>query len=270
MINPFFSTPHGQLFHGDCLEVMKEMPDNSVDLTVTSPPYDNLREYNGFSFDFEGIAKQLFRITKQGGVVVWVVGDATIDGNETFTSLKQALYFKEQCGFNAHDTMIYQQAGTGAKGSNLAYWQNFEFMFIFSKGTPKTVHRIADIFNSGAGKKRSISPKMDRLKTRTERNVFNPEMSIRPNVWYYAVGVDNKTEHPAPFPINLARDHVISWSNEGDLVFDPFMGSGTTAVACESLGRKWAGSELSEEYCQIAAKRIKKASEQFGLFESKR
>ena len=139
------------LHHGDCLEVMAQLPDGSVDLTVTSPPYDNLRAYNGFTFDFEGIARELYRVTKPGGVVVWVVGDATVKGSETGTSFRQALYFKDVCGFNLHDTMIYEKAGTGACGSNLAYWQTFEFMFVLSKGRPRAVNRLADHKNTSAG-----------------------------------------------------------------------------------------------------------------------
>lgn len=100
---------------GDCVELMKEIPDDFIDLTVTSPPYDNLRDYNNemtWNFEkFKEVAKELFRITKPGGVVVWVVGDATIKGSETGTSFRQALFFKD-CGFNLHDTMIYKKTRT--------------------------------------------------------------------------------------------------------------------------------------------------------------
>ena len=246
-----------KIYNENNLDTMARMPDCFIDLTVTSPPYDNLREYNGYSFEFEKVAKELFRVTKIGGVVVWVVSDATINGSETGTSFKQALYFKE-IGFNLHDTMIYEQAGTGAKGSNYAYWQSFEYMFIFSKRTPKAVNRIADILNSAGGKKRGLgSDKFEKLGTRTERKgAVNPINSVRPNIWRYAIGQNDTTEHPAVYPEKLAADHIWSWSNEGDLIYDPFMGSGTTAKMAHIYKRNWIGSEISADYVELANKRL--------------
>ena len=231
--------------------VLAGFPDACIDLTVTSPPYDNLRIYNGFVFDFEAIAKQLYRVTKPGGVVVWVVGDATINGSETGTSFRQALYFME-CGFNLHDTMIYQVAGTGAKGSTLAYWQSFEFMFVISKGQPKSFNPIADHKNKTAGAKNDKSNN----KNSTRLGIYTtPEFSNRLNVWSYAVGCNN-ADHPAPFPEALAHDHILSWSNPGDLVLDCFAGSGTTLKMAKELGRHWIGVEISQEYCDLCKKRV--------------
>ncbi len=257
-----------KIYNENCLDTMARMPDGFVGLVVTSPPYDNLRDYNGYSFDFETTARELYRVTKPGGVVVWVVGDATINGSETGTSFRQALYFME-CGFNLHDTMIYQQAGTGAKGSNLAYWQSFEYMFILSKCSPKTVNRLNDIPNSAAGKKRSISQKSAKVGTRVDRpNVISPIFSVRPNVWFYATGQNDTTDHPAPFPEKLAADHIYSWSNESDLVYDPFMGSGTTAKMAHLQNRKWIGSEISAEYVALAEKRLEPYLMQMRLFSN--
>ena len=241
---------------GDSAEVLAGFPSDYIDLTVTSPPYDNLREYNGFEFDFEAIAKQLYRVTKPGGVVVWVVGDATVNGSETGTSFRQALYFME-CGFNL-ETMIYEQAGTGAKGSNYYYWQSFEFMFVFSKGQPKTSNRIADTKNLRAGAictKGRISP--SGFEKDNKRRVV-PKYSIRSNVWRYQVGNngDDSTNHPAPFPEALAQDHILSWSNPGDLVLDPFGGSGTTGKKAKELGRDFIMIDSSLEYCQLMKKRL--------------
>lgn len=98
------------IYNEDCLATMRKMPDNYVDLTVTSPPYDNMRKYDNFSFDFHSVAQELYRITQQGGVVVWVVGDQTKNGSESGTSFKQALYFKETVGFKLYDTMIYRKS----------------------------------------------------------------------------------------------------------------------------------------------------------------
>ena len=244
---------------GDCLIEMNGIPDGSVDLTVTSPPYDNLRTYNGYVFDFEGIAKELFRVTKEGGVVVWVVGDATIKGSETGTSFKQALYFKD-IGFNLHDTMIWRKNGVGACGSNYAYWQAFEYMFVFSKGKPKSTNRIKDKVNKTAG---MMSRRTHGGRTRkygaTEKKPVNKteKLGYRENVWKYQPGnINERTGHPAPFPEQLAHDHIISWSSEGDTVLDPMMGSGTTGKVAKILKRKFIGIEISEEYFKIAKERI--------------
>ena len=240
---------------GECSAMLAALPDDCIDLTVTSPPYDNLREYQGYTFDFEPIAHQLYRVTKPGGVVVWVVGDATIDGSETGTSFRQALGFMA-AGFNLHDTMIYEVAGTGAKGSNKAYWQGFEFMFVVSKGEPKTVNRIADIKNKTIGLLRGGRW---RNGGNNEKPHLTNEVGTRTNIWRYQVGfADNsdQTDHPAPFPEALARDHIISWSNPGDVILDPFMGSGTVGKMCKETGRHWLGFDISEEYCQLARRRV--------------
>lgn len=229
----------------------------SIDLTVTSPPYDNLRKYQGYVFDFEFVAKELYRVTKPGGIVVWIVADETIDGSETGTSFRHALYFKDECGFNLHDTMIYRVKGTGAKGSNKAYWQGFEFMFVLSKGEPKTVNLIADHKNVKAGCLSGHENKSSAMGTRKERGLrVVPEYSVRDNVWEYRVGSDaaDKTKHPAPFPNLLANDHIRSWSNPGDLILDPFCGSGTTAKMARLNGCGFIGIDISEEYCREAAR----------------
>lgn len=241
---------------GECSEVMREhIPDNSIDLTVTSPPYDNLRDYKGYTFDFELIACQLWRVTKLGGVVVWVVGDATVNGSETGTSFRQALRFME-LGFNC-ETMIYEVAGTGAKGSNYYYWQSFEYMFVFSNGQPKVSNRIADVKNTAGGKRRGIGWKASKLESRIERkNIINPKWSVRPNVWRYSNGNEQTFEHPAPFPEALARDHIISWSNPGDIVLDPMCGSGTMLKMAVEQDRQYIGIDISQEYCDLSQKRI--------------
>ena len=242
---------------GDCLEVMKSLPSQSIDLTVTSPPYDNLRTYNGYSFDFEGIAKELYRVTKDGGVVVWVVGDATINGSETGTSFKQALYFKE-LGFNLHDTMIYEKDGIAVPDKN-RYQQSFEYMFVLSKGKPKCLNLISDRKNVSFGRKVTGTNRNADGTTRKKSCFGNPikEFGIRWNIWRIASTKGNvKTGHPAMFPEQLANDHIVSWSNEGDTILDCFLGSGTTGKIAKQLNRKFIGIEISLEYLEIAKKRI--------------
>lgn len=255
---------------GDCVELMKEIPDDFIDLTVTSPPYDNLRDYNNevtWNFEkFKEVAKELFRITKPGGVVVWVVGDATIKGSETGTSFRQALYFKE-IGFNLHDTMIYQKNGYQFPETN-RYYPAFEYMFIFSKGKPKTANLIADKPNKTYGEKVTGNERnpdgtlklRPAVKNKTNRVV--KEFGVRTNVWQYSPGYNKSTKdkyaykHPAIFPEQLAEDHILTWSNPGDIVFDPFLGSGTTAKMAVLNDRKYIGFEISKEYFNVASQRL--------------
>lgn len=246
------------IIQGDSAKKLKEIDAKSIDLTVTSPPYDNMRTYNGFTFDFETIAKELYRVTKQGGVVVWVVGDQTINGSESGTSFKQALYFKE-IGFNLHDTMIWEKNSSTfpSNENSIRYTQIFEYMFIFSKGKPKTINLIDDKKNKWAGHKDFSGI----LKKPV------PECSVRNNIWKITTSFNDKTDHPAVFPEQLASDHIYSWSNEGDVVLDPFMGSGTTAKMALLLNRKFIGIELSKEYCEIARNRIDYLLRQERLFQ---
>jgi DNA modification methylase len=244
------------LLHGDCLELMKDIPDKSVDLTVTSPPYDNLRTYNGnisqWSFaKFQGIAKELYRVTKQGGVVVWVVGDATVKGSETGTSFRQALWFKD-CGFNLHDTMIYSK--TSQPRQSTRYEQQFEYMFVFCKGKIKTFNPMKVKSKNGGKVVKRTCRDHDSDNLQHSFNVVN-EYKLKGNVWEFG-SKQNKTGHPAQFPEQLANDHIISWSNEGDTVLDCFMGSGTTGKMAVLNGRNFIGIEIDAEYFEMAKQRI--------------
>lgn len=252
-----------QILQGDCLEIMQSMPDNFIDLTVTSPAYDNLRAYKGYTFNFEASAKELYRITKHGGVVVWVVGDATVDGSETCTSDRQKLYFKDVVGFNIHDTMIYAKDSCPFPERN-RYYPSFEYMFILSKGKPQTVNLIADKPNKTYGAKASAGTERQRdgsMKPRKGERLVK-EFGVRPNIWAYKVGCGKTTKdayayvHPAMFPEDLARDHIISWSNEGDLIFDPMCGAGTTLKMAKLNNRNYLGIDIAEEYVEIAKRRV--------------
>ncbi len=250
-----------KIINGNCVDVMKCIPDNSVDLVVTSPPYDNLRTYKGYVFPFEDIVKQLFRVIKQGGVVVWVVSDATINGSETGTSFKQALKFME-VGFNLHDTMIFQKANPVPQIYRKRYTNIFEYMFVFSKGAIAKHNPIkvpclhAGLELKGTTYKNYSKGEQNRTK------LANPVKSekLKGNIWEYVVGkkaVDQEAKgHPAPFPYELALDHITSWTNEGDIVLDPMCGSGTTCVAALESKRNYIGIDISEEYCNLATNRI--------------
>lgn len=257
------------LFLGDCLDRMSEMPDGSIDLTVTSPPYDNLRTYNGSLNDWteakwQAIIAELYRVTKQGGVVVWVVGDATINGSETGTSFRQALHAMD-CGFRLHDTMIWGKDG-GPYPTPVRYQQATEFMFVWSKGAPSSVNLIADKPNKHAGvavhgstREADGSTKaMAAVRNQTGRTVR--AFGSRLNVWLVPTEKQSKRfGHPAMFPEAIARDHILSWSNPGDTVFDPFLGSGTTGKMALAHGRKFIGIERDPGYFAIAEQRIREA-----------
>ena len=256
-----------QIYCGDCLELMKDIPDGSVDLTVTSPPYDNLRTYNGnidqWNFEkFKAIAKELYRVTADGGVVVWIVGDATIKGSETGTSFRQALWFMD-CGFNLHDTMIWEKPTFTATGSlTVRYAPVFEYMFVLSKGKPKTFNPIKDKPNVSAGRKIHGTIRQKDGSTKKQSCIGN-EIQLfgqRHNVWKI-VPCKSPAErlHPAPFPEQLANDHIISWSNEGDTVLDCFMGSGTTGKMAVLNNRHFIGIELDPTYFETAKKRLEEA-----------
>lgn len=251
-----------KIHNEDCRETLAKLPAECIDLVVTSPPYDDLRKYKGYEFNFEvftEIANELFRVMKAGGVIVWVVNDATRNGTETGTSFRQALYFKENCGFNLHDTMIWRRSTIPQTGNR--YEPQFEYMFVISKGTPKTFNpiRVPKLYDD---KREFKNGHRDADGNFMQLKVGKDNTKIDYNVWDIPVGGGLVTkdkiahEHPAIFPETLAERHIISWSNEGDIIYDPFSGSGTTCKIADRLGRVWFGSEIAEEYCSVALRRI--------------
>ena len=255
---------------GDNVEVMRTFPDACIDLVVTSPPYDNLRTYGGHTWDFEGVAAQLVRVIKPGGVIVWVVADATIDGSETGESFRQALHFMAS-GVNLHDTMIYKKAGGSPNIHHPRYVHCWEFMFVFSKGTPKTFRGTRMKKNTTVGTVRAPATKTQKngklCRFNVETKITSAE-SLDVNVWEYLVGNASGDvgvgNHPAYFPEALACDHIKSWSNEGDLVLDPFAGSGTTCKAAKILQRRYIGIEINPDYVEICHKRLAQGVLAFG------
>lgn len=257
-----------QVYCKDCIDLMKEMDEGIVDLTVTSPPYDSLRNYKGYSFDFASIAKGLFRVTKKGGIVVWVVGDKIKNGDRSLTSFRQALYFQE-IGFNVHDVMIYKKRNTPFMRSN-AYTNCYEFMFVFSKGKvntfnpimEKTVRQGLEMMPFNKGPEAINQKTLKELKPQKTKN----------NIWEYAVGLGGTTndkeafQHPAVFPERLAQDHIISWTNPGDLVFDPMCGSGTTLKMAKKNNRQYIGCDISKEYVALTKNRLEKVVIKLELF----
>jgi DNA modification methylase len=243
------------IIHDDNCTALRSFPDESIDLVVTSPPYDDLRTYGGLSWDFEGVAKELTRVLKKGGVIVWVVGDATVNGSETLSSMKQAIYFKEECGLCLYDTMIWEKASRIPTEGR--YYNVVEYMFVISKGKPKCLEFIKDHRNVTAGarkQKDAVINKGANVK-KSKGTLVTGEFSRRSNIWRYPTG-GNGTDHPAIFPEALAKDHIRSWSKEGDIVLDPFAGSGTTLKAAKELGRHYIGIEINEDYLPIIERRL--------------
>lgn len=256
------------IYCADCIDFMtNNLDDECVDLTVTSPPYDDLRNYNGYSFDYEKIAQSLYRVTKKGGVVVWVVGDKIVKGNKTLTSFKHALAF-QSVGFNVHDVMIYKKKNTPFMRSN-AYTNCYEFMFVFSKGSPKTFNPLKDKTVRSGEEMLVCNKKADGINKKV-LGKLNPEKT-KTNIWEYAVGLGGTTKdkiafkHPAVFPEKLAQDHILSWTNKGDVVFDPMAGSGTTCKMAYLNERKYIGCDISQEYVDIAKERISQYHVQLSL-----
>jgi DNA modification methylase len=250
------------IYQEDCLLTMGKMKDNFLDLTVTSPPYDNMRDYKGYKLDLKSIVEELFRVTKKGGVVVWIVADKTTKGSESGSSFRQALLFME-AGFRLLDTMIYAKPPKGASGNNKIYWQSFEYMFVFTKGAPKTINLLLDRKNKESRKGDNGTKRLKNGELKKVSRGGYGEYGRRTNIWEYPVGKGHSTKdevafkHPAIFPEALAKDHILSWSKEGDVVYDCFIGSGTTAKMAMLTKRKFIGSEISKEYCSLAVKRIK-------------
>ena len=269
-MKPYFETDLGKLYCGDCLEIMSHI--DPVDLVLTSPPYDTIRSYDGYDFNFKATAKLIKNTVKYGAVCVWIVGDQVIGGSETGTSFNQALFFIS-IGFNLHDTMIY--AKHPIPRTHNRYEQAFEYMFVFSCGSPKTFNPLKQATSCGGSivKSATIRKDSNNLSNYSGNGNKIKYNKIRSNIWFYETGFNKSTkdkfafEHPAIFPDLLAVDHIESWSNPGDLILDTFLGSGTTAVACEQLNRRWIGIEISEKYCEIAAKRIERERQQLKLFD---
>ena len=242
-----------KLYKGDCLDVLNTLDANSVDLVVTSPPYDDLREYNSV-IDWKQLATALYRVIKEGGVVVWNVNDKVIDGSKSLTSFKQCILFNE-IGFNVNDVMIWKKANPMPQVKQPRYNQVFEYMFIFSKGKPKTFNPIMVDCKCAGQNYASTCKKITTGKEREYKEFEINSKKVADNIWEFAIS-QNKTEHPAVFPLELPSKHIKSWSNKNELVLDPFMGSGTTGIACKMLFRNFIGIEIDENYFKLAERRI--------------
>jgi|ERR1035437_1065764 site-specific DNA-methyltransferase (adenine-specific) len=252
-----------RIYQENCIETMKRMDDDAVNMTITSPPYDDLRDYNGYHFPVDEIASSLFRKTKPGGVVIWVVADRTVDGDESLTSFKHAFAFRD-AGFKVHDTMLYVKNNPIPSDCGRRYRQAFEYMFCFSKGRPQTFNPITEPTKSSGQRIKAF-----RITEAGRGNVPDEDIGRQikserkvSNIFAYNVGTSSSKDkiafsHPAIFPEKLVEDQIFTWTNIGDVVYDPFMGSGTTAKVAHLMSRKWIGSEISQEYVQIANERMK-------------
>ena len=248
-----------QIVVGECAKVMQQLPAGSVDLIVTSPPYDDLRDYNGYEFDYRAVGEGMLHVLKPGGVAVWIVGDRVRNGSRSLTSFEQGLAFRD-IGFRVHDVMIYRKKNTPFMRKN-AYTNCFELMFILSRGAPKTFNPLT-CDTKRSGRETAMYGKGTDGDGSKRRAMTLGKRKTRTNIWSYAVGLGGTTrdkfafQHPAMFPEALAQDHILSWSNPGDLVLDPMCGAGTTLKMAQANGRRWLGIEISDEYADIAKQRV--------------
>ena len=245
----------GRIICGDNTEVLSSFPDDCIDLVVTSPPYDDMRAYGGHSWNFETLAAQLVRVLKPGGTIVWIEGDKTKNGSETLTTMRHALHFHDVCGLTVNDTMVYKKANYLPQNCSTRYDQCWEYMLVLAKGKPKTGNLLRDKRNAKYGRERMVvGGRIGQDGKLKDRRVEQPkEFGMRNNVWQYPVGGTNVSNgHPAVMPYDLAKDLVASWSNYGDVILDPFTGSGTTLRAAKELNRQWVGIEINPKYCSIA------------------
>ncbi len=265
VMKPYYQDKWVTIYFGDCREILPQLP--KVDLVLTSPPYDGIREYGGYSFSFEGIPRLLFNSMHKGACCVWVVGDEVVNGSETGTSFRQVLKFIN-CGFKLHDTMIYNKGGFACPPSGNRYFQAFEYMFVLSRGKAKVFNGIREPRTTRGNR---IITKRQKDGTTRRRQVQMSDTRLCSNVWQIDCGYNRSTKdiiaykHPAIFPDALAERHIKTWSNEGDLILDPFLGSGTTAVAAKKLNRHCIGIEIEEKYCEIAANRCRQDVMELGL-----
>ena len=255
-----------KLYNDDCTNVMNDLISKGVkiDAIITSPPYDNLRDYHNsciWNFDkFKEIANLFLEILKDGGVVVWVVNDKIEKGSKTLTSFKQALYFKE-IGFNIDDVMIWEKKNPMPQVKQPRYNQVFEYMFVLSKGKPKIFNPIMVDCKSAGLEYKSTAKKISTGESQRVYKEFTiNKKKVDSNIWRIAVA-QNKTKHTAVFPLEIPLRHIKTWTNVGDIILDPFIGSGTTGVACKELNREFIGIEIVEDYFKIAKERIGKISE---------
>ena len=261
------------LVNGDCANILPLLP--PADLILTSPPYGSMREYGGFqqAFDFASIASAIVANLTPGGVLVWIVGDQVVDGDESFESLHQALAFKA-LGLKAHQRLIFHRWSTAGVRAN-AYYKDFVDMYVFSKGKPKVVNLLHDRKNQKAGRPADFCNRAgrrgDKIPTyRGQNGKLVPDYSNRGSIWSYPTGMaagqkngdltpQELSAHPAIFPIRLAIDHILSWTNSGDLVIDPMAGSGTTLRAAADLERRAIGVEINPSYCALIRHRLSQA-----------
>jgi site-specific DNA-methyltransferase (adenine-specific) len=254
------------LYLADCRDVLPTL--SGINGAITSPPYENLRAYGSAPpCDTFAVIREIAAVLGMGGVCMWNVADQVVNGGESGTSFKQALHAMD-CGLRLHDTMIYCKEGVTFPDSN-RYHPAFEYMFVFSKGVPRHFNGIADWRNKWGGSPMHGTDRQPSGDVTPINGIGRPVLSygLRRNWWPLANAYTGETKgHPAPMPYEMAAGHVLTWTAPGDTVLDPFMGSGTTGIACARLGRRFVGIEIEPRYFDLACRRIERAERQPDLF----
>ncbi len=259
--------PLNKIICGDCVEVLKSIPDNSIDLVVTSPPYDGIRKYNGFSFNLHSTGKELFRVLKDGGIIAMVIQDQTKNFGKSLTSFKTIIDWCENVGFKLFETIIYKKHGAEGAWWTKRFRVDHEYIPIFLKGErPAYFNKEPLKIPSKHGGKTmtGCATRLTNGKTLKSKRVFINPMKCRGTLWDYTTcgdGTRLKHQHPATFPDKIPVDFIRCFCPKNGIVLDPFIGSGTTALAAIQLNRNYIGIDISKEYCELAKKRIREEIE---------
>lgn len=258
----------------ECVEGMEMLPDDCVDLVVTSPPYDAVRKYNGFAFDLHQTGAQIHRVLKDGGIAAMVIQDQTKDFGKSLTSFRTIIDWCDSFGFKLFECVIYRK-----NGSEGAWWKHrfrvdHEYIPLFLKGDrpayfDKQPLRVPSKHGgkvmSGSGNRRT-----DGATNGTVRREINAT-KCRGTIWNYLMAGDKnplKRKHPAVFPDAIPSDLIQCFCPPGGIVLDPFIGSGSTAVQALKHERHFIGFDISQEYCDLCNQRLEKDVETATLFES--
>ena len=246
----------------DNITYLKTLPDECIDFVITSPPYDALRDYNGYKLDLHGLGVELLRVLKDGGICVMVIQDSTRDFAKSLTSFRTIVDWCDNIGFRLFECNIYNRQGTEGAWWKKRFRVDHEYMPIFLKGKrPQYFDKENIKIPSKHGGKimTGANIRTKNGQTGSRKVKINPTKCPGTVMTFgNTCGGESKlkSKHPAVFPNMLAYDMIECFCPEDGTVLDPFNGSGTTTLAAKCLGRNYIGIDVSEEYNKIARERL--------------
>jgi DNA modification methylase len=241
---------------------LKKLPDNCIDIVVTSPPYDRIRDYNGFECNLHNIGEQLSRVLKDGGIIVMVIQDQTKDFGKSLTTFRTILDWCDNFNLKLFETVIYKKHGAEGAWWTKRFRVDHEYIPVFLKGKRPAyfTKEHLKIPSKHAGKTMTgCATRLTNGSTLKSKKLKINPTKCRGTIWDYVTCGDGgklKHEHPATFPDKIPVDFIETFCPPGGIVLDPFMGSGTTALAALNLGRNFLGFDISNEYVSLANKRV--------------